>query len=1228
MGLLLSILVFSVGVLEVIACARHIQYGYLPEWAPRRHVLATGTSGLTKLRDRWRKKPSRSADFDNKTKKSGYDVSRSCDVPCYGGECHGPLSDKCGSLAEQSEDTSAADFISTDVGEFQLRYQEFEEVLPREANTSNIYEDSAIHQDYAVCGQCVKDVPAQVVDNCGVKIKQRPPNIENIVSEESENFHSRSQSPSPRKLKADISWPLFVPHAPVSRRPSTPTTAEEDGGQSPYFAGEFLTEEHIRSTQRPLSVRAETYHADQDITPLLSITSEDGTRSISRPLTVTSHGSDSMGRQKQVDCIPSEINSSVVDYETNETTQCVTNDLPGTASTIQAENINDIDLCSLSSRGSGSTDSTLILTTEEEKAAETCIKQKRRTSTTEYLPSHEEVVIISQKEVTPVEPIFAAQKEEPLRLKPVKTTAFEEARLETFISDPQFADTSVAPHNEARRSSILSDAPVLDLKVTEISGEDDSSALISKIQAKTAEDQPQVPAISMGDNKGSWVTQVSTKNDNSAYPGGGKEKKDRGKRRLKFDLGPGDSDSDFTSSKVNDIENSSESVLKVSGICNTTSTVEVTAIRVVDKIIDEAVARINKMKSEYLLNGNHWKMDHCSANQNLANDDVTDGNELRTEMEGSDTSNQTLLQPEPKSSECTTSTVYSDENTRAIDSGNSRTMESTPEKDIYNCGSVPEKAASCNAEEMTPCGPETFKMSESSSVTERHSKIDSKNTTSPGERISEKSNATRSFQKSVKFSGSVLPSDREKTEDKVTKEELDKTQTVTPEADETTVCEGSKDKVQLSKFSTSDNAITKGEKSTKTDEIIGCPSENLSQEISPLSCTTQDICSLRESDIGHSNNYPDSDHTQSSGNNSAFPITPKSNDVKSDSKMSNSSKNTNRTTQKGVECDAASSEKSVNDQRQQQQQQQSSESAPEAFWLIFSGEYTKAMSKDWHSGHFCCWQCDESLTGQRYVLRDDHPYCIKCYESVFANTCEECNRTIGIDSKDLSYKDKHWHEACFLCTKCRVSLVDKQFGSKADKIYCGNCYDAQFASRCDGCGEIFRAGTKKMEYKTRQWHEKCFCCCVCKTAIGTKSFIPREQEIYCATCYEEKFATRCVKCNKIITSGGVTYKNEPWHRECFTCTNCNTSLAGQRFTSRDEKPYCADCFGELFAKRCTSCSKPITGIGGTRFISFEDRHWHNDCFICASCKTSLVGRGFITDADDIICPECAKQKLM
>merc|ERR550532_955048 len=151
-------------------------------------------------------------------------------------------------------------------------------------------------------------------------------------------------------------------------------------------------------------------------------------------------------------------------------------------------------------------------------------------------------------------------------------------------------------------------------------------------------------------------------------------------------------------------------------------------------------------------------------------------------------------------------------------------------------------------------------------------------------------------------------------------------------------------------------------------------------------------------------------------------------------------------------------------------------------------ETSNANSTTFYEEKMFCHQCDDSLAGHRYVLRDDHPYCIKCYENVFANNCDECGKIIGIESKDLSYKEKHWHEDCFVCSKCRTSLVDKQFGSKADRIYCGPCYDAQFATRCDGCGDVFRAGMKKMEYKTRQWHEKCFVCCTCKNPIGTKSF--------------------------------------------------------------------------------------------------------------------------------------------
>ncbi|CAF0817822.1 unnamed protein product [Didymodactylos carnosus] len=296
---------------------------------------------------------------------------------------------------------------------------------------------------------------------------------------------------------------------------------------------------------------------------------------------------------------------------------------------------------------------------------------------------------------------------------------------------------------------------------------------------------------------------------------------------------------------------------------------------------------------------------------------------------------------------------------------------------------------------------------------------------------------------------------------------------------------------------------------------------------------------------------------------------------------------------------------------------------------VYNGEYNRSLNNSttnqYAQDNFSCWHCDKNLSGSRYILKDEHPFCIKCYEDRFANACEECKRKIGTDSKDLSYKDRHWHEKCFFCSMCKTPLVDKPFGCKNDLLYCGECYNQQFASRCDKCHQIFKPGTKKLEYKGQQFHEHCFTCFSCSQPIGTKSFIPKDQRSYCVPCYEEHFATKCTRCQKVIAQGGVTYKNQPWHRDCFMCTNCKQSLAGQRFTSRDDHPYCADCFARLFAKKCYACSKPITGVGGTRYISFEDRHWHNDCFVCQRCHSSLVGRGFLTEGSDILCPECGKQ---
>ena len=48
---------------------------------------------------------------------------------------------------------------------------------------------------------------------------------------------------------------------------------------------------------------------------------------------------------------------------------------------------------------------------------------------------------------------------------------------------------------------------------------------------------------------------------------------------------------------------------------------------------------------------------------------------------------------------------------------------------------------------------------------------------------------------------------------------------------------------------------------------------------------------------------------------------------------------------------------------------------------------------------FDCRHCEDSLFGRKYVLREERPYCVACFEALFASTCEECGNLIGCDCK-------------------------------------------------------------------------------------------------------------------------------------------------------------------------------------------------------------------------------------
>ncbi|XP_064026404.1 four and a half LIM domains protein 5 isoform X3 [Pogoniulus pusillus] len=247
---------------------------------------------------------------------------------------------------------------------------------------------------------------------------------------------------------------------------------------------------------------------------------------------------------------------------------------------------------------------------------------------------------------------------------------------------------------------------------------------------------------------------------------------------------------------------------------------------------------------------------------------------------------------------------------------------------------------------------------------------------------------------------------------------------------------------------------------------------------------------------------------------------------------------------------------------------------------------------------------------------------VKTCNYLFLHSTAQVTSRSSLRPNDLSYKGHHWHERCFKCAKCCQSLVEKPFAAKDKVLLCTECYSDEYSSRCFHCQKTIMPGSRKMDFQGSSWHESCFICQHCRQPLGTKLLITKDKENYCLPCFEKQFAHHCYSCRKVITSGGVSYHDQPWHKECFVCAGCQTQLCGQRFISKDDSPYCVDCFSKLYAKKCAACKKPITALGGPRFISFEERQWHGECFRCRKCLASLVGQSFLTQQEDVLCHKC------
>ncbi len=81
--------------------------------------------------------------------------------------------------------------------------------------------------------------------------------------------------------------------------------------------------------------------------------------------------------------------------------------------------------------------------------------------------------------------------------------------------------------------------------------------------------------------------------------------------------------------------------------------------------------------------------------------------------------------------------------------------------------------------------------------------------------------------------------------------------------------------------------------------------------------------------------------------------------------------------------------------------------------VIFSDECTEAEGRAWHMKHFVCHECDLQLGGERYIMREGRPYCLGCFDCMFAEYCDACGEAIGVDQGESGHFTPFLHAVTY-----------------------------------------------------------------------------------------------------------------------------------------------------------------------------------------------------------------------
>ncbi|KAM4634943.1 PDZ and LIM domain protein 5b [Polymixia lowei] len=172
---------------------------------------------------------------------------------------------------------------------------------------------------------------------------------------------------------------------------------------------------------------------------------------------------------------------------------------------------------------------------------------------------------------------------------------------------------------------------------------------------------------------------------------------------------------------------------------------------------------------------------------------------------------------------------------------------------------------------------------------------------------------------------------------------------------------------------------------------------------------------------------------------------------------------------------------------------------------------------------------------------------------------------------------------------------------------------------CSKCNNVIRGPF--LVAMGMSWHPEEFNCSHCHSSLVERGFVEEKGQVYCEHCYEEFLAPTCTCCQQKILGEVMNALKQTWHVYCFVCASCQQPIRNNTFHLEDGQPYCERDYYNLFGTNCHGCDFPIEA--GDKFLEALGFTWHDTCFVCAVCSTSLEGQAFFSKKDKPLCKKHA-----